>query len=99
MATKNTSMTRIQRLYKTKTGIFLMVVVIGLVIFFISKRGGPTYQFVKVSRGSISETVSLTGNTASVQSVGLSFGNSGTVTRVYTDVGQKVAAGQLLAEL
>lgn len=56
-------------------------------------------QFVSVTRGSIAETVSVTGNTASLHNVVLGFGESGTIAHVYSSVGQRVNAGQLLAEL
>ncbi|MBX4210808.1 efflux RND transporter periplasmic adaptor subunit [Candidatus Parcubacteria bacterium] len=87
------------RLFKTKTGIIFLALVVILVGYFLFKKRTPSFQFVKVERTGISETVSLTGSTASIQSVSLSFANSGTVTHIYSTVGKKVTAGTLLAEL
>lgn len=56
-------------------------------------------QSVKVVRGTVVETVSVTGNTAPVKSVSLSFGNTGTISKVYSDIGKHVVQGQILAEL
>jgi HlyD family secretion protein len=75
-----------------------VVVVLGGAYYIFMPRA-PVYTFVPVTQGSITETVSLTGNTASVASVSLAFGNSGTIAHVYADVGSQVAAGQTLAEL
>lgn len=76
---------------------FLFVVLI--VGAFFALRGGAAPQFVTVTRGSIRETVSVTGNTVPVHSVSLGFANSGTIARVYADVGTRVVQGQILAEL
>jgi RND family efflux transporter MFP subunit len=76
--------------------IALVVIIGGYFLFF---RHSPTYQFVTVQRGSVIETVSLTGNTKPEQSVSLSFGSSGTISNVYSDLGKQVQAGQVLAEL
>lgn len=81
----------------TASVILAIVVVIGG--YFIFFRQSPMYQFVAVERGSITESVSLTGNTIPLQSVTLSFSSSGNVSRVYSDLGKQVYAGQVLAEL
>src|SRR3989338_8749591 len=81
-------------------------IVIGIIILLIFGVGGyllfhrsPTYQFVTVKSGSITESVSLTGNTVPVKSVSLGFGSSGVISRTYSDLGKKVYAGQVLAQL
>jgi len=78
----------------------------GILVAFIVAIGGyllfhrsPTYQFVTVKRGAITESVSLTGNTVPVKSVSLGFGSSGVISRTYSDLGKKVYAGQVLAQL
>ncbi|MFA5095183.1 MAG: efflux RND transporter periplasmic adaptor subunit [Candidatus Paceibacterota bacterium] len=79
---------------------------IGIVILLILGVGGyflfhkdPTYQYITVQNGSITQTVSLTGNTTPLQSVSLTFGNSGIVSNIYSDLGKQVNKGQVLAEL
>jgi HlyD family secretion protein len=74
-----------------------LVVVVG--VYFLFFRHGPTYKFVTVQRGTITELVSLTGNTTPEQSVSLSFGSSGIISSVYSDLGKQVREGQVLAEL
>lgn len=67
--------------------------------YFIFFHRAPAYQFVAVTRGSIIESVSLTGNTAPAQSVSLTFGASGIISRAYSALGKQVRAGQILVEL
>lgn len=83
---------------KIKT-IFLVVLIVGIGGYFILSHKNPTYQFVTVQSGSITESVSLTGNTIPAQSVSLSFGNSGIVSSTNSLLGKKVFKGQVLAEL
>jgi len=56
-------------------------------------------QMVTVTRGPIAETVSVTGNTAPIESVSLAFQNSGTIARVYHRIGDRVYAGEIVAQL
>ena len=87
--------------------IFSSKIVIGIAVALVITIGGyflffhhsPTYQFVTVQRGSIAESVSLTGNTIPAQSVSLAFGSSGIVSHTYSGLGKQVQAGQVLAEL
>ncbi|MBU6430661.1 MAG: biotin/lipoyl-binding protein, partial [Cyanobacteria bacterium REEB65] len=54
---------------------------------------------VTVQRGSITETVSVTGNTTSTRNVDLGFQSVGTIAGVNAALGQYVSAGQVLASL
>ncbi|HCR52572.1 TPA: hypothetical protein DIV48_02910 [Candidatus Kaiserbacteria bacterium] len=67
--------------------------------YFTFFRHAPDYQFITVERGAITETVSLTGNTAPTQSVSLGFQNAGTIARVYRGLGESVGAGEVIAVL
>ena len=82
---------------KITIGILVALVVIigGYFIFF---HHSTKYQFVTVTSGPITETVSLTGNTTPGQSVSLAFGTSGNVSNIYSALGEKVSVGQVLAE-
>ncbi len=85
---------------KSKWGIaVLAIVVIGGAYFFFSGNGKSKYQFVAVTKGPITEVVSVTGNTTPIASVSLAFGNSGTIARIYSAVGERVFTGELLALL
>lgn len=66
--------------------------------FFIRSRS-VTYQFIAVTRGTITETVSVTGNTTPTKSVSLGFQNTGTIARVSYNLGDHVSAGAVIAEL
>lgn len=81
------------------SGLVLVLALIIAGVGFTLTRGGTPLQFVTVTKGSITETVSVTGNTVPLKAVSLGFGNSGTIAQVYADVGQHVYAGQLLATL
>lgn len=61
-----------------------------------SKNGA--YETMKVSYGDIVQTVSASGTVEPVQAVTLTFKSSGYVDKVYVHVGDKVKAGQILAE-
>ncbi|MEI8270141.1 MAG: efflux RND transporter periplasmic adaptor subunit, partial [bacterium] len=74
-----------------------IILIIGVYFIFFNKS--KTYQFVTVENGSISESVSLTGNTTPEQSVSLTFGSGGPIAHTYSDLGKKVSKGQKLAEL
>lgn len=76
------------------------VAVVGIVVyFFIASRSGGNYQLVSVTRGTITEVVSVTGNTTPIQSLDLSFQSGGTVAAVYKNAGDDVNAGDVLARL
>ena len=85
--------------FKTKWGIAVIVAVILIAGYWYTHRTTITYQFITVKRGSITETVSVTGNTTPIKSVSLGFQNSGIVAHVYHDVGEHVANGDILAAL
>ncbi|MGH7141022.1 MAG: efflux RND transporter periplasmic adaptor subunit [Minisyncoccia bacterium] len=76
--------------------VLLIVIILGWVF---THRGGPTYQFVSVTRGPITETVSATGNTEPISSVSLGFQSGGTIARVNYQLGDTVKAGDVIAEL
>lgn len=76
-------------------GLIILIVIIHAIFF----RHTSTYQFVTVTRGPITESVSLTGNTTPKQSVALTFGSTGIVSQTYSDLGKQVTTGQILAEL
>ena len=78
-------------------GIIAIVLIVAIYFIFFSHK--TIYQFVTVGTGSVTESVSLTGNTTPEQSVSLAFGGSGTITHTYFGLGKKVSKGQILAEL
>jgi HlyD family secretion protein len=88
-----------KKFFKSKITISIIVVVV--LIFggiFLFSNHDVKYQFVAVTRGPITETVSLTGNTTPSQSVSLGFNSSGSIAHIYSALGKKVTAGKILAE-
>jgi RND family efflux transporter MFP subunit len=77
----------------------LVILALGFGGYFFFGPKDANYQFVAVTRGPITEVVSVTGNTTPIASVSLGFENSGTIGYVYAAVGDKVSAGRLLAAL
>lgn len=77
----------------------LAIAVIGAGYWLFAGRGGATYQFIPVTEGPITETVSVTGNTTPLQSVSLGFQNAGTIGQIYYNLGDKVSAGAVIARL
>jgi HlyD family secretion protein len=75
------------------------LLVVAFIVYRIVRPKASAYQFVKVSQGPITETVSVTGNTTPTSSVSLGFGIGGTIASIKSAVGENVTAGQLLAEL
>jgi HlyD family secretion protein len=85
--------------FKSKIVIIIVVILVfGVGAFFLFHHS-TKYQFVTVTSGSITESVSLTGNTTPSQSVSLSFGSSGNISNIYSALGDQVQSGQVLAEL
>jgi HlyD family secretion protein len=79
--------------------VLALVAVLIIVWFFFLRSSAPKYQFATVTRGSITQTVSVTGNTAPTKSVALGFQGSGTIARVSYGLGDFVTAGSVIAEL
>jgi HlyD family secretion protein len=86
-------------------GILLVIVLlIGAGTLVLRRRMGaagaespaPT---AAVTRGSIEETISATGNVSADQQATLTFGSSGQIAQVLVEEGQQVAAGDVLARL
>jgi HlyD family secretion protein len=90
-----------KRFGKTKTiiGIVIILLVVGGVYYFVFAKKGSSYQFVTVTQGAITETVSVTGNTTPIQSLDLGFQNGGVIASVNKAVGSQVAAGDVLERL
>ena len=77
--------------------IIILVIVVAGIVFAITRGSGTKYQFVAVKQGTITETVNVSGNTTPVQSIDLGFQNGGTIAAVTRNVGDHVAAGDVIA--
>jgi macrolide-specific efflux system membrane fusion protein len=56
-------------------------------------------RVTRVMRGTVAETVSASGSVTSGRTRSLSFGASGTVTKIHVKAGEKVSEGETLALL
>ncbi|NVI91517.1 efflux RND transporter periplasmic adaptor subunit [Actinomadura sp. BRA 177] len=56
-------------------------------------------RVTRVARGTVESSVSASGSVESAKSRSLSFGASGTVTKIYAKAGEKVSKGDVLARL
>ncbi len=96
----STFLSSVWKFLKSKWGIGIVaVVIIAGGYWYIAHRGATTYQFIPVTQGSITETVSVTGNTTPMQSVSLGFQNTGTIAHIYYILVDTVSAGSVVAQL
>lgn len=81
------------------TAVIVVLILIGIGYWYYRSTRPVERQFITVTRGPITETVSVTGNTSPMESVALGFRNSGTIAHVYYRVGDQVSAGSIIADL
>jgi HlyD family secretion protein len=84
---------------KKKTYIILIIIILiaGGVWRWKSQKPKVEYTTATASRGTLSQTVSVTGITASPHEVELSFKTSGIILDMYVDIGDQVKKGQKVA--
>jgi HlyD family secretion protein len=86
-------------------GVLLVILVLaGAGALFLQRQAGQsaaedTPTITAVTRGSIEEIVSATGNVAAERQAALTFASSGTIADVLAEKGQDVEAGEVLARL
>ena len=81
-------------------GILVLVVLLGILLGNSSgKSNGTTYTPVKVTRGTITQTIDAVGNIEAVPSAIINWKTSGVVGSVYIKIGQQVKEGDVLATL
>ncbi len=80
--------------------IIIILVVISLAWYFIKNNSENTkYSTMVVSRGSVSEIVSVTGNVKPLSNVELAFERGGKIANISVAVGDKVYVGQQLVSI
>lgn len=85
--------------FLTKKYIISAVVLVLVVVGFVVTRGGQKLETATVARATVVQEVVVTGKTKAQNEVELGFDTSGRVARSLVGVGDRVAAGQLIAEL
>ena len=89
-----------RNLNRTRKILVICAILAGVVAMVAVRRPSAGAQGVlTVTRGSISQTVSVTGRVKAAEDVQLSFQNSGRVAQVNAQVGDQVTSGQVLASL
>ena len=66
---------------------------------FFAGRHTPTYSFVNVQQGSITQSASVSGVVEAAEDAALSFQKSGQVQTIDVQVGDKVQSGQVIASI
>ncbi|MFA6974051.1 MAG: efflux RND transporter periplasmic adaptor subunit [Parcubacteria group bacterium] len=80
-------------------GIIILVIIAGGYFYIKSKKPQTTYTTADVTKGSIAQTVSVTGDIKADDQVELAFKNSGRLRTINVDTGDVVKKGQLLGSL
>jgi macrolide-specific efflux system membrane fusion protein len=82
-----------------------VLLVTGIGVGYLSLTGGSdsagasATRTANVTRGTVASTVSASGSVGSAKSEALNFATSGTVSKIYVQVGDKVKKGEVLAKL
>lgn len=86
---------------KTKIiwGIVIVVAIAGLAYWYANRKPSALYVTERVSRTTVAQTVSVTGELAPQAYADLSFGGVGTVNQVLVRRGDTVKAGQTIATI
>ena len=79
-------------------GVIIIVLVAGG-YFYFGRETAPEYEYTVAKRGDLVQEVSVTGKVKPAEAVDLAFEKSGKVALVSADVGGKIKAGQILAQL
>lgn len=93
-------MQNILAFFKTKIGIgAAAAIVFAAGGYFVFSGGGPEYETLTVQADNFEQQVSVSGKVIPAQEVELGFTQSGRIARVNVRVGDRVAAGRVLAEI
>jgi HlyD family secretion protein len=79
--------------------VIAILAVAGGILYFRRSTDSVTYRTAQAALGTVTQTLSLSGNLAPMGETDLDFGSSGRVATVAVQPGQKVTAGQVLATL
>jgi len=76
-----------------------VLIVIGIVVYFKSKKPVTTYTTSDVTRGTLAQTVSVTGDLVAKDEITLNFELGGRVSKVFVKTSDQVASGDKIATL
>jgi HlyD family secretion protein len=84
---------------KTYAILILILIVAGGIYYFKTKKPVVEYTTQKAQKGTLTQTVSVTGKVVSQNETDLSFKISGRIEAMYVDIGDKVRKGQKIATI
>lgn len=70
-----------------------------LYLAFFNSNSGAKYEFVKVAKKDLKESIEVTGNVEAGATIALSFRDTGQVDQINFDAGDKVKKGDIIASL
>jgi len=76
-----------------------VLIVVGIVIYFKSKKPVTTYTTADAVKGTLAQTVSVTGDLVAKDEITLNFELGGRVSKVFVKTSDEVAAGDKIATL
>ncbi|HPN54531.1 MAG TPA: efflux RND transporter periplasmic adaptor subunit [Candidatus Moranbacteria bacterium] len=80
--------------------ILIVAAIIGGVFWYVkSREPKTTYTTADVTKGTLAQTVSVTGKLVAKEQADLSFKISGRIEKMYVDIGDKVEKGQKIATI
>lgn len=90
-----------RNIFKSRKIIILAIIIVILIIGAIiaKPKKQPEYTLFEVKKGTLVQSVDATGKIESADRIELNFKTTGRIARIYVKIGDKVAAGQKLAEL
>lgn len=79
----------------------IIAISLGFMLYAVSKKGTTkiTYQTAKIEKGTLTSSISASGNVLTTNTLSISTEASGVVKKVYVKDGDKVYVGQKLAEI
>lgn len=80
-----------------KARYFVPTIIVAIILFFIFSGSKTTPEIFTVKKGTVIQSVNLTGRVKGASDLKLAFERTGTLASLYVATGQKVARGQLLA--
>lgn len=81
------------------SAIVALLVIGGLIWFWLSRPQAATYRFARVERGTIVSSITATGTVNAVTTVLVGSQVSGTIQKLYVDYNSRVKKGQTIAEI
>jgi macrolide-specific efflux system membrane fusion protein len=79
--------------------VIIIALIVGSVYYSKTKKTKIQYTTETAKKGDLKQTVSVTGNVVSAGQIDLAFKTGGKIVSMYVNVGDKVVAGQKIAEI